>query len=458
MADLESPDTASPPPLDPETFDPPAAFSQTASRLEEAGFEAWAVGGCLRDALAVQLSGQAYVGSSDWDLATSARPEDVIALFRRTVPVGVAHGTVGVMSGETMTEVTTFRRDVETDGRHATVSFADEIEEDLERRDFTINAIAWRPSTDELKDPHGGADDLRSGRLRAVGTAGDRFREDYLRVLRGVRFAGRFDLDIEPDTLEAMEGAVGGLPGLSAERIQEELWKVLRDPIPSTALDWYARLGALDAWYPELAAPAAVREAWLSTLESVDAVRASRPRVRLARLLVATGEDAETRGDAAEALLSRLRFSNADRKHVRRLVELYLPFTGPLDSSAEQRRWLSAAGGAWRDAFRLHLADARSQRSEHGAGYVVAGWRQVHGELLEHPPLALSDLAIDGDDVLDLGLPAGPLVRLMLDELLEQVLEDPDRNDREALREEAARLIELGALDGVRSDFGEDQR
>src|SRR5690606_27017200 len=173
-----------------ETVDlrPPGAVRWIARRLESAGFETWAVGGAVRDALRGEHPG-------DWDLATAARPGDVRRLFRRTVPIGIEHGTVGVLGKDGhLYEVTTFRRDVETFGRRARVAFADTLDEDLGRRDFTINAVAWHPLRGALHDPHGGVRDLREGVLRTVGDAAARFAEDRLRVLRALRFAGRFDL------------------------------------------------------------------------------------------------------------------------------------------------------------------------------------------------------------------------------------------------------------------------
>ncbi|HSH46961.1 MAG TPA: CCA tRNA nucleotidyltransferase, partial [Longimicrobiales bacterium] len=219
---------------------PPRAVRRIARRLEKAGFETWAVGGAVRDRVAGRPAG-------DWDLATRARPPEVMALFRRTVPVGVDHGTVGVLDGGEMYEVTTFRQDVETFGRHAVVKFADTLEDDLSRRDFTINALAWHPLRGELMDPFGGADDLRHGVLRTVGEAGERFAEDYLRILRALRFAGQFDLEVEPGTWRALLAAVGHLTELSAERVREELYKVLSGiRSASRSLDLYRSAGVLD--------------------------------------------------------------------------------------------------------------------------------------------------------------------------------------------------------------------
>jgi len=436
---------------DTSVFGPSAGFLRLADTLEDAGFEAWGVGGEIRNAYWAALTGTSFRWNADedWDVATNARPEEVQSLFRRTVPVGIEHGTVGVLDRDGhLYEVTTFRRDVETYGRHARVTFADTIDEDLGRRDFTVNAMAWRPRTDEVRDPHAGFEDLEAGVLRAVGEPEERFAEDYLRVLRGLRFAGTYDLEIEERTRTALEDGVAGLPRLSAERIREELLKVLDDPVPSTALDLYAGVGALEHWYPELAEPARARGEWRRNLAAVDRVPRHRTRIRVARLLIPVAEEPESRRDAADALLERLRFSNADRQAVAHLVFHYLPFVGPLDSAAQLRTWLAEVGDAWRDLFRLQLAAARAGRTPEAGRYLVATWRNVHDTALEHPPLELADLRVRGDDILALGVPPGPLVGLVLDELLAQVLEDPDTNERDTLLAEARRLVEIGALSG----------
>ncbi|WP_420634054.1 CCA tRNA nucleotidyltransferase [Candidatus Palauibacter sp.] len=432
--------------LDPSRFSPPEGFRRIARRLEEEGFEAWAVGGSIRDTYVERIGGNADPARADWDLATDARPDEVMAAFPRTVPVGVSHGTVGVIDEAVLYEVTTFRRDIETDGRHARVVFAMSIDEDLRRRDFTVNAIAWRPESREVRDPYGGAEDIEAGILRAVGDPGARFREDYLRVLRGFRFAGRFGWEVESRTDEAMREAVDGLSVLSAERVREELTKVLGDPAPSAALDLYATRGALAHWYPELAGLAADRDAWLAALGAVDAGSAGAANVRLAQLLVRASDTPDGRAEAAESLFSRLRFSNADRRYVTRLARLYLPFVGPVDSAAEHRRWLASAGDEWEDVFDLHFAGARAEGTEEAERYLAATRERVHEEWLREPPLTLGALAVKGDDLLDLGLSPGPIVRLLLEELLEQVIEDPDHNERARLLDEARRLIEIGSL------------
>jgi len=218
--------------------------------------------------------------------------------------------------------------------------------------------------------------------------------------------------------------------------------------VPSTALDLYAEFGALEHWFPEIAGLEKDRASWRQHLGTVDAVPRHRSLVRLARLLVPSSDDAELRAALADALLRRLRFSNADRGTVTGLVHGYLPFPSPLDSAAQLRTWLSEAGDSWRDLFRMHVGGARASGDERWKRVVAASWRCVHGELLEHPPLDLGDLAIGGEDILDMGVQPGPIVGLLLDEMMAQVLDDPDRNEREAMLVEARRLIEIGALTG----------
>src|ERR1700694_4296123 len=175
-------------------LNPPESVRKIAATLEAAGFETWCVGGAVRDA----LLGHAHL---DWDLATAAKPQDVQKLFFRTVPVGIEFGTIGVLdSDNVMHEVTTFRKDVQTDGRHAVVEFGVSLDDDLARRDFTINAIAYSPKTGEIRDPYEGRKDLEKKIIRAVGDPRERMREDRLRALRAMRFAARFGFKIDPAT------------------------------------------------------------------------------------------------------------------------------------------------------------------------------------------------------------------------------------------------------------------
>ncbi len=432
---------------------PPEGLLEVARGLESRGHEAWAVGGAVRDALAGAGGGERSLAGGaggDWDLATDARPEEVQRIFRRTVPIGVEHGTVGVLaSDDVMYEVTTFRRDVETDGRHAVVEYADAIEEDLGRRDFTINALAWRPSTGELRDPYGGREDLHRGRLRAVGDPARRFAEDHLRVLRGLRFAGRYRMEIEPETREALASAVARTDDLSAERVREELMKVLADREPSAALRLYHEHGVLAIWYPEVRRAAEEDPRWELDLGAVDAVAPSRKLVRLARWLVPLAEEGEEREERGRELLERLKFSNRATERVAGLLRHFDRLPSPTDSDAQLRTWLSEVGaGRVRDLFRLHIAGARTTGAGERGRMLVHLWRRVHDELLSGTPLDVTDLAVSGRDLLELGVEEGPYVGLLLEELHAQVLENPELNHRDDLLELAEELMEIGALGG----------
>lgn len=413
----------------------PPAVRWMARKLEEAGHETWAVGGAVRDVLLGRPAG-------DWDLATRARPKDVRRIFRRTVPLGIAHGTVGVLAKDgTLYEVTTFRRDVETDGRHAVIAFADTIEEDLARRDFTINAVAWHPLREELLDPFGGVDDLEARRLRTVGVPTERFREDYLRILRALRFAGLFGLEIEEATWSALCSLVDQLRVLAGERVRDELLKVLdADPEPARALDLYARSGALAVLYPELEAlrdPLRAVDRWTLSVRTVAELPRGRPWLRLAALL------RELEPTELAAVLVRLRFSNAQLEETARRAAAP-PLPRPDARDAEFRRWLSASGPERLAALaRLELARAKAERSL-GLGdrvpEVVASWRRARAVRSARPPLALGDLAIDGRGLVSLGMRPGPRFGRILRALLDWVLEDPARNRRDLLERRALEL------------------
>ncbi|MEW5915682.1 MAG: CCA tRNA nucleotidyltransferase, partial [Gemmatimonadota bacterium] len=241
--------------------EPPVPVRELVAALERAGYEAWCVGGAVRDA----LLGHPHL---DWDLATSATPNEVRKVFRRTVPVGIEFGTVGVFDRDgRMHEVTTFRRDVRTDGRHAEVEFGASLDDDLARRDFTINAIAYSPSRDELRDPYDGRADLKRGVVRAVGTARQRMLEDRLRALRGLRFAGRFGFAIEDATWRAIVESAPHLGRLSRERVKQEIEKTL-DQVTTASLTFrmWRDAGAFAQLIPELAT---IPDA---TLAAVDAI------------------------------------------------------------------------------------------------------------------------------------------------------------------------------------------
>jgi tRNA nucleotidyltransferase (CCA-adding enzyme) len=387
----------------------PDEVLEIARTLEAAGHEAWCVGGALRDA----LLGHPH---SDYDFATSATPAQVSALFRRTAPVGEKYGTVGVLDrNRVVHEVTTFRRDVATDGRHAVVAYGVSLEEDLARRDFTINAIAYHPLRGEWRDPFRGRDDLARGLVRAVGEPAERFREDYLRILRGLRFAARLGFSVEPGTWAAAMAAAPGLAQLSAERVRDEWFKGLRTArSPAELVELWRRVGAAAHWMPELAAVSPDR---LARVREVALER--RDPVLLTMLLF----------DDAAPVLRRLRASNAE---IERAAAVTRGPVAPAGADARAvRRWLAAVGRAADDLLALEALRTG----------VDAPWAATVTEIRARgEPLTRGDLAVSGADLQALGA-TGPRIGELLAMLLDRVLDDPRRNDRDTLLALARELL-----------------
>ena len=409
----------------------PAPVRELAERLERAGYEAWTVGGAVRDS----LSGPGpHSEREDWDLATRATPAQMRRVFRRTVPLGPEHGTLGVFGRDhAMYEITTFRRDVATDGRRAVVAFADALEDDLARRDFTVNAMAWHPIRHELRDPHGGMDDLQARVLRAVGSPANRFREDYLRVLRGLRFAGALGLEVESRTWQGLVDAVPGLGRLSAERVREELLKVMGGAKPSRALRLYRRAGALTAVLPELGRLDGGALAAVDTTKArpADQVALRRFATLLLLGLEAAGKTGRAGEAAASRVLRRLRFSNA---HTDRLAKVVgggpQPSRAALDDAAARRRWVAGVGPervteVFRVWIAVHCAAPRDSVPRQALlGFVRAARRDLHRSV----PTGLAGLKVGGRDLIARGWPPGPSIGHALQRLLEAVWEDPSRN------------------------------
>lgn len=409
----------------------PGAVRELVAKLEEAGFETWTVGGGVRDAVWGRRR-----APEDWDLATRATPGEVRGIFRRTVPLGERHGTIGVFGTDNrLYEVTTFRRDISTDGRRAVVAFASSIDEDLARRDFTVNAMAWHPLRKALVDPHGGREDLARGILRAVGDARLRFTEDRLRVLRGLRFAGSLGLEIEARSWAALVEAVAGLGLLSAERVREEIVKVLGGPRPSRALGLYLTAGVVEKLLPEL--EGGIGDAALVTTDALEGREPELPR--LAALLL-HGMGPAPDPDRAAALLRRLRFSKAEVRRVCAVVESGLaPPTGLRDDLA-RRRWMAAAvrssPTALSDAFRVWRAHSQAVAAQRRRG-VQPAIAAIQRDLDAGIPMRTEELDISGTVLLAHGWQPGPALGAALARLLELVWIDPSLNTRSALLEMA---------------------
>jgi tRNA nucleotidyltransferase (CCA-adding enzyme) len=383
----------------PAELEIPEPILEIARTLERAGFEAWCVGGTLRD----QLLGHP---NFDYDIATSATPEQVQKLFPRTVGVGIKYGTVGVLDRKRqLHEVTTFRRDVTTDGRHAVVAYGVALEDDLARRDFTINAIAYHPLRREWRDPFGGATDLIGGVVRAVGDPAQRFREDYLRILRAVRFAARFGFSIDTSTWEAARAASPGLTQLSAERVRDEWFKSLRTArsLEQIAMLW-RNVGAAEAWIPEL-------ERGPAKLSLPSPPQDARDPVLLTALLC----------PGPEGILRRLKASNAE---IDRAAAIEKGPEGPEATDQRSvRHWLADVGSAADDLSNLWALRTGAEPA----------WSAAVKEIrMRRDPLTRADLAVTGTDLQAIGL-GGPKIGQTLGKLLDRVLDEPSLNTRAAL-------------------------
>ncbi len=408
----------------------PNEVLRIAKKLEGAGFETWCVGGAVRD----NVLGYA---NKDFDLATAATPAQVMELFRRTIPLGIEHGTVAVLDKDRrLHEVTTFRRDVKTDGRHAVVEFGVSLEADLARRDFTINAIAYHPTRFEWRDPMAGAADLEARLIRAVGSPGHRFREDYLRILRALRFAARYGFVIEPETWNAAVEHVAGLRHLSAERVREEWFRGLQGSRqPSDLVRLWSEVGALEVWLPELVSerlgPGSDRWQVADRIEQQDPVLIT---AYLSRDPAAT--------------LGRLKCSSTDIERATAIGRYVAQRPDP-SSPEEVRRWMALVGKAVDDLVAVRVAEGDGARLRIAVEHVRAS----------RVPLTVGDLAVDGNDLLAAGIEQGPEVGRILQDLLDQVLRQPALNTRAQLLQRAAALQAQGrfAAPGSSSKANDDE-
>lgn len=421
------------------------------NNLQFHGYEAFAVGGCVRDSILARRP-------EDWDITTSAKPEEVKRLFRRTVDTGIEHGTVTVLLGKDSFEVTTYRVDgAYEDGRHPKeVRFTGRLEEDLQRRDFTINAMAYNDEV-RLVDVFGGMQDLNHHLIRCVGDPGERFSEDALRILRAVRFSAQLDFPIEPHTAEAIKELAPTLERISAERIQTELVKLLMSPHPERIRD-ACELGITKVILPEWDAMTGVEQntphhKYDVAEHTIQAMRnVKRDKIlRLTMLFHDMGKPAVKTTDEngrdhfkghalvseeiARTVLRRLKFDNDTVKKVTRLVCYHDYRVEP--NAKNVRRAMNRIGV---DLFPYYLAvrmaDAKAQspyRRREKIENIVAMRELYQDILLKEECVTLRQLAVSGRELMQLGMQPGREIGSMLSELLEYVIDDPSRNDREIL-------------------------
>lgn len=420
----------------------PEAVHHISRTLEAAGHRCWLVGGSVRDVLFAVQQARAPAPGGDWDLASDARPEQAQKLFKKVLPTGIQHGTVTIVLSGQHYELTTLRGEKgHSDGRRPDeVYFVDDLREDLARRDFTVNAIAFGLADRQLHDPFDGIGDLERGLLRAVGQPEQRFAEDGLRVLRGARFCSTLGLVLEPATRGAMRPSLESFGKVSLERVRDEWWKALGSARPSACFRVQLEEGLLAVTAPSLlsnASPNELEETWCA----LDAAKPDALR-RLA-LLCALGlpGSASERGQGAAALATHLRLANLQKTRLSALVSH--PELPAEADAALVRVWLARVGRKDASDVLSFIAELPSKRRSADLrfdAFVESAQRQ----LASGAALGLSELALTGKDLLgERLLVPGPAVGRVLGQLLDQVLEDPGLNDRTRLLALATELCRV---------------
>jgi tRNA nucleotidyltransferase (CCA-adding enzyme) len=441
----------------------PRVVKDFAAPFRTAGYQCYLVGGAVRDA----LMGRAH---TDYDIATDALPNQVTDLFHRVIPTGIKHGTVTVLFRDTTFEVTTFRTETGySDGRRPdNVTFAPTIFDDLSRRDFTINAVAYDLLSERIIDPHEGRKDLGNRIIRAIGNPSERFSEDGLRPLRACRIAAQLSFTVHETTRAAIPGALDVLAKVSAERVRDEVLKTLESPLPSVGLFLMRDTEILRVILPELLEGVGVEQGSLHCYDvfthSVYACDAAPPTsvvLRLAALLHDVGKPRtrnvgpegrptfyaheKVSAGMAEDILMRLRLPLAIIKDVTHLITHHMFNYQEEWSDAAVRRLVARVGEqkiddlmALRRADQIGMCRENAEAFPQGLADFAA---RVHSVMQEGRAFNLRQLAVNGTDLMQaLGIPPGPMVGVILNELLQAVLEDPALNEKTKLLEIAARL------------------
>lgn len=436
-------------------------LKEIAAIFASGGRVAYLVGGAVRDLMLGQEP-------KDWDLATDAPPQEVMTLFHRVIPTGIKHGTVTILYKGHQIETTTFRTESDySDGRHPdTVAFAATIEEDLSRRDFTMNALAVELPSGRVVDPYGGKADIGRRIIRCVGSPSERFNEDGLRPVRAARFVAQLGFTLDPATREAIPGALPRTESVAKERIRDELDKILRSPRPSAGLAAMAETGILKILLPELAECQGVEQKGFHRfdvlehlLRAADAAPRENPVVRLAALFHDVGKPRVVALDPSgvrtfyrheevstlmtEEILARLKYPNATIRAVTHLIATHMFHYEESWTDSAVRRLVQRIGEEnLADAYALRLADMEGTTGERpGPAALLPLVRRVDQVLSQGRALALRDLSVNGEDLAALGVPRGPRMGAILKELLETVIDDPAMNERERLLEVARRMV-----------------
>ncbi|MDR1836566.1 MAG: HD domain-containing protein [Treponema sp.] len=441
-------------------------LKEIASLFNNGGKEIYLVGGAVRD----MLRGKKI---HDWDLATNALPEEVTAIVKRAggrvVPTGVRHGTVTVFYKKHNAEITTFRTESGySDGRRPDhVHYTTDIEEDLSRRDFTMNAVALSLPSGEIIDPFGGKADIRAGVIRCVGEAGERFNEDGLRPLRAVRFAAQLGFEIEQTTQDAIGGALSVSAKVSQERVRDEIDKILASPLPSRAFLLMEKTGLLELFLEELAVCRGIEQKGYHRFDVLDhsllacdysAANGYSHELRLSALLHDVGKPCvrrmdesgvwtfyrheETSSAMCRKILARLRYSNAVTDRVCHLVKEHMFHYTDEWSDSAVRRFIARAGESnLEDLYRLRRADAYAfSGKEPDSAPLLLLINRVNKILAGGRAFTVKDISVNGNDLMEAGIPSGKKMGVILNELLETVLDDPQQNTKEKLLEIAGKI------------------
>ncbi len=429
--------------------------------FEKSGFDCYLVGGCVRDLL---LGHDTY----DYDFATNARPEQVMKLFRRVAPTGIKHGTVTVLFAGMEFEVTTYRADGRyLDGRRPeSISFSDTLQEDVLRRDFTINGLAYDMKKDEIIDLVGGIDDLDRCIIKTIGSPLDRFGEDGLRTYRACRFSAKLGFEIEISTFNAISKTLDVAEKVSAERIREELMKLLAADTPSRGFEYMRRSGLMKLSLPELDACYEIEQnrfhaydIYYHSLYSCDAAPKDKPLVRLSALLHDIGK-VSTRKQTEEGeytfynhevigarmvrkLMKRLKFSNSEIEIVNNLVINHMfHYTDDWSDGAVRRFMRKVGVENIPDLFELREADRIGNGTRTGLPEPIKKLQERIDAVIEaENAITVRDLRINGNIIMEkFDLKPGPLVGRILHELLEMVLDEPEMNKENLLIEKAEEI------------------
>ncbi|MDT4761396.1 CCA tRNA nucleotidyltransferase [Sphaerochaeta sp. PS] len=434
-------------------FQVPSAIRRFSSRFKEAGFSLYIVGGAIRDFLL-------GLESEDYDFTTDAEPNEVMALFGHVIPTGIEHGTVTVVFEKQMFEVTTFRSEGSYfDGRHpSSVSFIRNLEEDLKRRDFTINAFAADCTSGTIIDLNGGREDLKKKVIRAIGVPQKRFEEDALRIMRACRIASKLDFTIEPETLKAMAEAKENLKNVSAERIREELFKLVDSPYPTVGLAYMHRSGVLTTLLPTLAKGDGIEQGGMHHQDilqhNIAACQAAATMgfplpVRLACLfhdmgkseVIMHGEGRNTfynhetvSAKQTQSIMDGLKASREQTRIVSHLVREHMFNYQSSWTDSAVRRFINKVG--LEDIpllFQVRIADQIAIHGRADTTLLDELQERIESILEARDALGIKDLAVNGNDLMVLGIPKGKMIGEILSYLLETVLDDPAQNTRDQL-------------------------